>query len=57
MIQAYLLTFLAYRSWQRPGAVTNATLEEFAGMKEVRGSGEVVHVMSGSTHKTAYQPL
>jgi len=55
MILAYLLTFLAYRSWQRPGAVTNATLEEFAGMKEVRGSGEAVHVMSVSRHKTAWE--
>ena len=34
LVLAYLLCLLAYRSWQRPGAVTNATLNEYEVMKE-----------------------
>ena len=34
LVLAYLLCLLAYRSWQTPGAVTNATLNEYEAMKE-----------------------
>ena len=53
LILAFLLTLLAYRSWQRPGAVTNATLEEFGATTEAVNGGEVVHVMKVGRHKTA----
>ena len=53
LILAFLLTLLAYRSWQRPGAVTNATLEEFGATTEVVSGGDAMHVMKVGRHKTA----
>ena len=53
LILAFLLTLLAYRSWQRPGAVTNATLEEFGATTKVVSGGDAVHVMKVGRHKTA----
>ena len=43
-----MLCLLAYCSLQRPGVVTNVTLEEYEAIKEVWGSDEViVHVSDG----------
>ena len=54
LVLAYLFCLLAYHSWQRPGAVTNATLNEYEAMKEERGrDGVTVHVMRVARHKTA----
>ena len=53
LVLAYLFCLLAYHSWQRPGAVTNATLNEYEAMKERGRDGVTVHVMRVARHKTA----
>ena len=55
LVVAAITTRLAYRSWQRPGAVTNARLEEFQATKKVTDpdGGEDVYVMKIVRHKTA----
>ena len=54
LVLAYMLTLLAYRSWQTTGAVTNATLQELSAAKEVRTPGsETVFVITVGRHKTA----
>ena len=44
---------LLYKNWQRPGAVANATLEEFRGCKVVVEDGRLSYVMSVVNHKTS----
>ena len=50
-----LAALLLYKSWQRPGAVCNATLHEFRGASLVLGEGaggKDVYVLSVREHKT-----
>ena len=45
-----------YRSWQRPGAVTGATVDEFyEAVKETDKSQNTCYVMFVARHKTARQ--
>ena len=44
---------LLYKNWQRPGAVANATLEEFCGCEVVVEDGRPSYVMSAVNHKTS----
>ena len=44
---------LLYKNWQRPGAIVNATMDEFDHAKVVRDSSDAVFVMKVVNHKTA----
>ena len=51
---AAVKTKLAYLSWQRPGAVTNATLQEFTTANQVSDDADEPYwVMRVARHKTA----
>lgn len=51
-----LASSILYKNWQRPGAVCNATVEEFKSCKlVVRGSDAPVYVMAVRDHKTAQE--
>ena len=45
-------TLLTFRSWQRPGAVANATIAEYKKRTEVRREGETVTIIKVAEHKT-----
>ena len=47
-----MATLLTFRSWQRPGAVANATLAEYKNRTEVRHEGETVTIIKVAEHKT-----
>ena len=47
-----IAALLIFRSWQRPGAVMNATLDEYKDRSEVRVRGEAMVVMKVAEHKT-----
>ena len=57
LVLAAIMARLVYRSWQRPGAVSNATMDEFAATsREADGeAGEPCWVMLISRHKMARQ--
>ena len=43
---------LTFRSWQRPGAVANATMTEYRNSQEIVQEGETVTVLRVADHKT-----
>ena len=45
-------TNILYKSWQRPGAICNVTLDEFKAAKMVVKDGKVVFIISVAEHKT-----
>ena len=47
-----MATLLTFRSWQRPGAVANATLAEYKNRTEVQREGETVIIIKVAKHKT-----
>ena len=47
-----IATLLTFRSWQRPGAVANATLQEYKQRKEVKTGSDVMTVIRVVEHKT-----
>ena len=47
-----MATLLTFGSWQRPGAVANATLAEYKNRTEVRHEGETVIIIEVAKHKT-----
>ena len=55
VLTAALVGLLMQRSWQRPGAVTNARLAEFEACKEIDSGGEPVWVMKVFRHKTGQE--
>ena len=52
VLTAALVGLLMQRSWQRPGAVTNARLAEFEACRKIDSGGEPVWVMKVFRHKT-----
>ena len=53
LVMAAVTTRVAYRSWQRPGAVTGATVAEFSdAVKETSKSEEACYVVLVARHKT-----
>ena len=56
LVMSAVTTRIAYRSWQRPGAVTGATVDEFyEAVKETDASQKTCYVMLVARHKTARQ--
>ena len=51
-----LAASILYKNWQRPGAVVNATLEEFEESKVVMRPGQkTLYIMNVENHKTAME--
>ena len=50
-----LAASLLFKNWQRPGAVTNATVNEFEAAKVIVKGGEPLYVMSVEHHKTSLE--
>ena len=47
-----IAALLNFRSWQRPGAATNALLSEFSTVREETQGNKIVHVLKVKDHKT-----